>query len=837
MSNLLKESLLGWGGYKTLQDKIYLDKQVVHLHGPYTESTSTEEGPFHCWRYTEEGNNDLLVYTIDIKPIIGSIVFIENSTNTAFVEKYTEPGIITVNGKNYIYDGIVYDKSFDVITNTCRMYSVNIDKTSSDVKFDIEIPYDGIKTHESFYTDKLTQCLVRIAYSEETNGIKRISMDLYNPNNGEHLQHEVVGGYSSASLSSNIIKVNAAQSLFSFYLNGKDVNGNVIHNPTLIIYSPKQKRVFEADVSEVIPFSTFSNINNEILGEVYNTNRDETLLDALVIPFVLQTTNSVYLYKLLANCETNPVLLYMSDEPIESSNKFLNESTEIYPHIPSTTYGVITGKSGSIYNYTNYNISMLNTTENHTEFSFDYNIRVHNTSLYSVNTQSYQNYATSRLEGLIFPKFESDNTWVGDYYTTNRAYMQGNGSDVGNTYSMEITPPSPGIMTRLPRFYPGPKYINGKKVLSEQGKLFTISTPTESFDFYKDSNAIVYAGIVKTSDSTGPDYTFDSVYIPVIISDSEEAVAGHIEDGEGNIYNSIITIHYRDKTYYASLCKPIDANSTISDNIYDVPVIYSTIELHTQSNSTTDWKNRIGLAALLVLETNEAIYYTTSTFVKDYYTNGTNYLSYKHIISGSFDTAITLALFNASTGVEESVVYTEQPIIPTSEKYIVITNVDQSIAQPPHYVTLLSLKSSNNTLYSQTELLDCNTNIEYRTDNSENLPVYTNGGFVIYPVAISDGELKDIPNLPEFLYAWTRNGLYLFTEAEDTTAVGTYVWLRTTENNFYKDLSSASAKVTSVNGDEMTVDGRVWTRASLYDYTRPIYSTIYQPVYLRGWKS
>ena len=61
----LKESLLGWGGYKDVQDKIYLDRHVIYMRGaPYT---SDDKKYIKIYPVNIDGTQTNTVFEIEVE--------------------------------------------------------------------------------------------------------------------------------------------------------------------------------------------------------------------------------------------------------------------------------------------------------------------------------------------------------------------------------------------------------------------------------------------------------------------------------------------------------------------------------------------------------------------------------------------------------------------------------------------------------------------------------------------------------------------------------------------------------------------------------------------------
>lgn len=431
----LKSSLLGWGGYSSLQDKIYLDKEVVYMKGPSTPEITLITGTLYMWVY-----NNYYFYTKNRTPSLGDVAFCEvdyyawgpsggefdasakyervftntptpqvgdsawcfsyNSTRTSYdisdatevtiqsdhsgtaplvsidpegVMKYSSGGGPTtiilsrnsvadlpnagmmtvlsydsVNDQLYIcgdingssIDNIAFDynssvdyKEFSATSRTEKLYPVNIDGSTTNKVLTLSFDYEDTTANELFFLDKNTQCLIRTAClsTGRTNGytegtLKQIVFDVYDPNTGMRLDHNVVWGFSNQpfTTSTNCRKENISQGLYSFYCNGISEPETASSygfsgQPTLYIYSPRHKKVYDVIISDIIHIDTLTTTTptDEMYFNVYNKSKDLDQLNNIFIYMYAPTyswagvgigyqiTNR-YIYELNVDLTQNP---------------------------------------------------------------------------------------------------------------------------------------------------------------------------------------------------------------------------------------------------------------------------------------------------------------------------------------------------------------------------------------------------------------------------------------------------------------------------------------------------------------------------------------------------
>ena len=316
MSNILKESLLGWGGYKDVLEKIPLDKNVVlSKHYDWTQETIDVTDTYYKWTVST-----YTCYTKTDTPKLGDIAKLKDPESdsyiTCYVKSYNEAlnTITLYDYSNHIgYSSFVFDSAVEMtIPQTISrnyIYPINIDGTKNDVRYELVLTEEQIYDNETYYFDQPTNGIVRIAWKEfgprfggtGCNILKCMNFDLYNPNTFELIDSHVIWGYSNHNFSSNSTpnnQVNSTQGLYSFYCNGiygQNYEGSTdhgfMHEPTVFIYSPMYRRVFAAEVGKAAPVenpivpagNTSIKRSTDVCTNVYNRSSSLDDLSDIII--------------------------------------------------------------------------------------------------------------------------------------------------------------------------------------------------------------------------------------------------------------------------------------------------------------------------------------------------------------------------------------------------------------------------------------------------------------------------------------------------------------------------------------------------------------------------
>ena len=305
----LKESLLGWGGYKDVQDKIYLNKNVVYMRGNIQTITTEVSERFYKWESTITENNTtntIYYYTKDRNPKLGDYAFTDYDSSNRNYDGYVYSNNDTTlvlyrknTGKQTctFVEQLDSPMTFTISGEREKVYLVNFDHTQTSKTFNIDISYEDTRLNEKFFFDKQTQCLIRTAYQQVgpvyTSTIpvmKKMVFDSFDPNTGELLDHHIVWGVSSHDLGQGSRKENISNGLYSFYCNGaggyshnNPWDSGIVHPATVFVYTPRFKRVCKFEVGNVLDVrnplpTTPAALTNSVLKDafigIYNQSED-----------------------------------------------------------------------------------------------------------------------------------------------------------------------------------------------------------------------------------------------------------------------------------------------------------------------------------------------------------------------------------------------------------------------------------------------------------------------------------------------------------------------------------------------------------------------------------
>lgn len=836
----LKESLLGWGGYKDVQDLIYLDKKVIYMRGGSSTSTESITGTFHTWTATVD-NTTYTYYTRHRNPEFGDRVFKDGAITRAVVAQYNTSDdtiqVWTTSAPQYApdvtvkfsYVGLSGQKSFNTTVYTYKIYFVNIDGTQNDKVLTYKIDYyDECISNEYFFFDKQTQCLVRTAFSEvgprygtsDVPAFKQMMFTSFDPNTLEVLDNHVVWGHSRQRLGQKLRRrENVSQGYYSFYCSPM---------AELFVYSPRYKRVFDIKMDSLFPNLPTSTATDDIACGIYNRSRDLDNLTDMCIGMYINESNTQKFYSIKANLESHPYDLTIENTFTlnSSTNPFqYQEYWDLYPNFPFTTSSMAFANTSSLINKV-VNLNKCSSVNSSTTSPEESTVK-HYVSDYSASLvlPSYDNSTGGTFGVTMLPTLSSSG-WEGrlsiliNQFTSASGYTQ--------TLSRQLVstiPSSPVTNTNYyPRFFTSPKKIMDKpKVITETGTVAIINGVT----FTKSYADECLACIVENT-------YLDGV---AIVSKTVNGATGY--DSVDTTPKVRWTFIYNGETYYLGLFANRQSHGSSLTNPMNLPIL--TINEQYASGYNTP---NVQIIGTMILDAYYGTGYETPIFIKDYYNDGNNTLVYK---LDSFDRKTKITAYDGVYGSEVSVIKNEFTRIPVSETSMVFCSVSQLTSSSySRYLNLLTVEydSTNRRLVPITTKIDCNRNTRYASENIPNLSSGGDGGFGYPPVAIADGILQsEIIEYPENYYAWKRTAsgttTFIFTNSLDAgEVVGTVYYFKDNLNNFYREVESTASIITSMTSTYLTTqNGYEYTRISDYDWSLEHSTMNYVPSHLKGWRA
>lgn len=856
----LKESLLGWGGYKDVQDKIYLDNRVVYMRGTRTTTNVTESGNFYVWKAINN-NTEYYYYSKSRTPDVGDIVFSGLGARNYVYEYNSQNDYIkSSNGYTYFFNGEDDTLSFSVGLTTEKVYLINIDGTQSDKAFTITIDYNNIVLNERFFFDKQTQCLIRTACEEvgpkfpsvsTTYTLKRIVFDMYDPNTGELLDHQFVAGYSSKNLINDDYRFyNCAQGFYTYYCNGvknaaTSEDSGIAHPAKLFIYCPRYHRVFDVNIGSVVsienPIPTYLPVDPPIFSgdsrdqcfgvynQSFNLDNLTNLVCGLYSPHYLGSfsdpVNQVF-YSLIINLETNPISVEIKSTITLGSNApgRTYYSTEKYPMGPFTTQTSYYLISTNVYdNIVTYRDELEWVDFDSGEFQFNYGYdSTYLSGGTSLGILPDDNMIGSAYSATVMPLI-TNGTWDGRFKSIASLIGSGYANKTINYTGAPFSTPV-SSSSNIPRLYTGPKRITTPTLITTAGELAVLNGTT----VYKEYDDPCYVMLIWF-------HSRNNYMLSIcLVSETENGAAYHTSSSSTVVMPSESMLHNEKRYYFNDL--------TITASNW--PTLVNTKDItNITLNSLVGAYGSRDLVRLVLGWYDEHISYSAPIIMADYYNDGNAGMLYKYIDDCTNIKNITV--YDSVTGdAVSSRIYNELKTIPESESHIILTST-YDVSSKARYVTLIGVDSgTDHSLELNSTKIDCNTNTAYFSDNMPQpggLP-YLEGGFAIPPVAIADGDLKsDYIVLPDNFYAWKRTinnvTYFIFTNSLDAEeVVYTSYFVKDTNNNFEREIMSNDTEITSLTSDYVTTrSGIEYLRASQYDWALRYASQTYVPVNLRGW--
>lgn len=263
----LKESLLGWGGYKDVQDKIYLEKEVVYMRGGRT--------------YNQDGSINEKIYFVNI-----------DGTSSDKCVTITIPAESTVDNEKFFFDKTTQCIVRTAVTESGNGGLLNTYHPNKKIAFDLYDPntFELLDSH----------VINAVSGSVDSNG----------------------------SYFETARRENCSQGLYSFYCNGINAfrggsSSGRSHHTAVYIYIPRRKRVYEVLIGETkeqytpIQYNT-SDLNmgpqtRDTLIGVYNESKYPGNFDNVSIDIYMpnysggpSSNMNQFVYHFNVNLETNP---------------------------------------------------------------------------------------------------------------------------------------------------------------------------------------------------------------------------------------------------------------------------------------------------------------------------------------------------------------------------------------------------------------------------------------------------------------------------------------------------------------------------------------------------
>lgn len=289
----LKESLLGWGGYKDVQDKIYLDRHVIYMRGA---------------PYTSDDKKYIKIYPVNIDG---------TQTNTVF-EIEVEDDYSPANERFY----------FDKITQCI----VRTSYTASGSKFNIA----GSPVNKHIVFDLYDPNTFEKLDHQEVNAVdsQTLQEDMRKVNAAQGLYSYYCNGIARPATSTD---------------DGRE------HTATVFLYMPRFKRLFEIPVGDVVnvenPVATTTTDNyafpRSTYYGIYNNSQDLDDLHNLIIKLYsphylagLSGNMDQNVYDLHINLYTKPVSIELGpNAPLTLNSNVRGPelyTTELYSSLPYT---------------------------------------------------------------------------------------------------------------------------------------------------------------------------------------------------------------------------------------------------------------------------------------------------------------------------------------------------------------------------------------------------------------------------------------------------------------------------------------------------------------------
>lgn len=847
----LKESLLGWGGYKDVQNKIGLTNRVVYMRGNRQSSTGYTNA--RCiWQ-----TGSTIFYTSSRNPDVGDLAFsAADPTNEYRVMSYDEnTDKVSIVGSNSYYGDLSFN-GYTPETNNCeytvyseKVFLVNIDGTSNNTVFVWRFDSNDTVKNERFYFDKVTQCLIRVAYDEfgvknaalnRYGTLKIVVFDTFNPNTGIRLDHHVIWGFSDQKLNDENVIPNCLQSLYSVYLNGFCEAGSTriqSQQPaTVFLYSARQRKVYQVPVGNIITVpsvgSTFtSNKSGDALISAYNNDESVDSINSILLTYFCPSYTSTRptAYLISVDLETNPATMVISTSRALTSQPYTAKTPlyDRYPIFPASVVGFMNYTTNNNYAYL-YALGNTYSSTSQTDYVIgDLTLRALTTSQVSTIFATDNKFFSGVTSGINYADISS-NGWFGKIGVITFGLSSGINGSFLITNSELTTPVTNSSL--FPRLFLASKYKNLIPISIEQsGSLFkVVSGATTILDINKVTSDQAWVGCFVSADPAAV-----SIYNIMFCIISKTSEGARITDR--GTEKPVTKITYKNQDYYLSNAVQAWAvNNLEIINTADIPLI--------NVNYLIKFDDLLlGYYMFSALDGN---LYTNGMFIKDYYNNGSGNLSYK--VNNS-DTTYTLSLYDSVSGNSATTFINELSVVPFTETYTALSAQSVASSSLARYFNLISFEPDSTGLRIKPVIikLDAYTNSQYQGNNAASTTATSDGGMAIPPVAIADGDLEVPPTKPAHFYAWSRydsnSQTYkmVFTDSLDPNNVigKAYYWKGDT-NEFYQDGATNENIIAAITSTYIaTKAGVEYTRSMTHDWDLKTSTQEYVPTYLQGWRA